>query len=442
MSLVAALALLVIGVLGLVLLDILLRRPVVGVWLVLGLELVNASVSSQVSSMEFLGFRVSVMDVGFSILVVAAVLRLTGISRTSPEQRSIVVFSAALLVSLVLGVAAGAIQEVLNGFRGFHGFLGSALYFSTVLPQLRTREAMMTPWFATGVGLLAIVSMRWVGRLTSSDLGVFDATFDTTIRVLSGPHTMLVATTALVLLLPGLDARLGRPRRERVLGIVLLLVSIVLNRRTVWLALAVAVIALLMLNRRTGKRVVVGVAAGLFLFLAALPLFAGDEPEEGVARPVTDTGTLAWRLEGWAGLLEEGPDDPAEYVIGQPFDSGYERVVGGRDLDSNPHSFYLQTFLRTGIVGLSALLAALALSLLGLIRSSRAEAAPFSSEHLIILLTMQMVWFLTWQAGAEQVIILGLAAGMATSQRRSGLHSRPTPRSAPTLERPLAAPFR
>lgn len=442
MSLVATLALLAIGILGLVLLDTLLRRPVVGVWLVLGLELVNASVSNEVSSMEFLGFRVSVMDVGFSILAVAAVLRLTTISRPSPEQRSIAVFVAALVLSLVLGLVAGGIQEVLNGFRGFHGFLSSALYFSTVIPELRTREAMMGPWFATGIGLLLIVSMRWVGRLTATDLGVFDATFDTTIRVLSGPHTMLVATTALVLLLPALDAGLRRPTRERALGIVLLLMCVVLNRRTVWLALAVAVLALLVLDRRAGKRVVIAAGVGLLIFMAALPLFSGEEPEAGVARPVTDTGTLAWRLEGWAGLIETGPDQPAEYVIGQPFDSGYERVVGGRDLDSNPHSFYLQTFLRTGIVGLGALVVALALSFLALIRLPRADAGPFSGELLIVLLIMQMVWFLTWQAGAEQGVVLGLAAGMAAAQRRSGPPGRPAPKGRRMVRRPLAARVR
>lgn len=418
MSAIVAIALLVLGGLSLVLLDALIRRPVTGLWLVLALAVFDIYFDDPLTSAQIMGFRVSLSDIGFAILGVAALLRIVRLSRTSLEQRALLVFGGMAFLSLGLGLGTSAIRDVVNEFRGFVGFLTSALYFATVLPDVRTRLRMMGAWFTAGVAMATIVLLRWTGRVAGAEIGVLDRTYDAAIRVLSGPDTLFLGTIALVLLLPALDPDSNRPRRERVLGALLLAMTVVLNRRTVWLALVAVMLALLILDRRVGKRMVIAAAAGVVLFVAALPLFSTDQYDDSVAQSATSTATLAWRLEGWAALLESGPDELSDYVLGQPFGSSYIRVVAGRELSSNPHSFYLNAYLRMGIIGLAGLIAVLTLTFAALVRSRR-TGGPLSSIHLLVLLIMQAVWYVTWVPGPDQGIILGLAVATAAFHRHS-----------------------
>lgn len=411
------LGMLIVGLLGLTFLDLLVRRPVPAAAVVLWLIVLTALLPGSVMSIELGGFRVSLSDLGLSFVAFAAILRLLRTRGTSPAQRVLIFLGLLTVVSLLLGVVSQGADAAVNEFRSYLSFLGPALYFSTVAGNRDTRSGILRAWFGAGVGIAVVVVLRWAGQIAGIPLGVFEAAYDAVIRVLDGPQTMFVATCAMVLVLPGLEPGATRFNKQRYLGIALLLMTIVLNRRTVWLALAVALLALLLQDRRIGRRVTMVATAGLILFVAILPVFSSGDSDRAIAQSVTDAGTLTWRLEGWSDLLESGPDEAGHYVIGQPFGSGYLRTVDGRDLETNPHSFYLQTFLRTGLVGVGALVLLLGMTFMRLVQKS-SEEGPLSANHLLLLLVMQAVWFLTWPPGAEQGIVLGLAIGTTAAPAR------------------------
>ena len=146
-----------------------------------------------------------------------------------------------------------------------------------------------------------------------------------------------------------------RARRLTRLGVVLLLFVVVLNRRTVWLALLVGVAVIMLRNRRLGRRAVVMVAAAAVI-TAAVYLALPRLGRESGRLTSSGTGTLDWRIEGWQALLETWSRDPVSWLIGQPFGSGFARRVEGMEVVLEAHNFYLTTLLRTGTVGLVALI--------------------------------------------------------------------------------------
>ena len=85
---------------------------------------------------------------------------------------------------------------------------------------------------------------------------------------------------------------------------------------------------------------------------------------------------------------------------------------------AHPHNFYIEMLLRTGVVGLLALLALTAGLLLATWRQTDDDAGIFGSGVLAALLTMQLIWFITWTPGLEQGIVTGIA--IALTARRTG----------------------
>lgn len=413
--------LLVVGALALVLLDSLVRRPRVGMLLTLWMVVISAALDSAATSVEVAGIRVSLSDLGFGLIGLAAVMRLVRRSHLSLGQAAALLLAGMAVLSLMLSVGAGPIEQSVNSFRGYFGFLAALVYFSTVTTDRDQREDFMRIWFGPAIVMAGLVVMRWGGRLAGVDLGVIDESFDAPIRVLDGPESLFVGSSALLFLVPALAPAANRPAREKYLGVVLLIITVLLNRRTLWLAVAAAALLVVIRDPRIGRRVVLAVGVGFALFVASLPLFAGDDGG-GAARPVTDASTLLWRAEGWMGLLETGPEEPAHYLIGQPFGSGYDRTVDGRTLESNPHNFYLQTFLRTGIIGLGALVVTLWAAVRGLSRRRTEGFDALTSGHLLVLVVVQLVWYLAWPPGAEQGLLLGLA--LASTGRLEPTRSR------------------
>lgn len=416
-------ALLLIGGVLLILLalyavDVLIHRPAAAAWLVLGLVVIYATVDVALVSVSFGGFRVSLIDLGFGLVAYAAVLRLLRARSLSTGQWALIVFGLVILLNLVLGVTSGPVDAALNEFRLFMAFVGTGLYFSTVDLTLATREGIAKAWLGTGLAITGVVVVRWLARLVGFDLGVLDDTYDAAIRVLSGPETMFVASGAVILLLAGSEAG-PNSRAYRRAGVVMLMVAVLLNRRTIWVALAAGLVVLLVRERRIGMRASVVAVSGLVVFAFLLPFFTASEgPGERAAQSATDLGTLGWRIEGWSALLNSNLNQPADFVVGKPLGTGFERTVAGRELESNPHSFYVQTLLRTGVVGLAALITLLVTSIQSLLRRSPEETGPLRRGHLFLLLVMLAIFLLTWLPGAEQALILGLAVAAAAEPRR------------------------
>ncbi len=409
------------------LLEVLVRRADIGAGFVLVGMLLQAIFVERVPSVYLSNTRVELSDVLFSLVLAAGLARLLRVRRYTPLLRWLLLLGIVLLVSLGRGVLTLSPQRSLNDFRLYMQFAGPALYFATFPPSAWLSHRIGRLWLAAAAVMLALVSLRWLDVFAGVHLGVPAEQFgnDTAIRVIDGPYTFFLAT-ATVLTLPAWQQRGRRARRLRALSLLLLLFVMLLDRLTVWLAMLVSVVVLLLRNRRFGRRALVMLAGAAIVTAAVFVAFPGSgSNQEPLARSATSGGTLTWRLEGWSELVSSWSENPANWFVGQPFGSGFERVVQGSDVASHPHNFYIETMLRTGVVGLLALLALTAGLLRGLWRSGSGGAGRglFGPEVLPALVAMQLVWFITWVPGPEQGIVTGLALALvATRAGAPGRH--------------------
>jgi hypothetical protein len=408
---------------GIAVTDVLVRRADVGAALLLGSALLSAILDRQVPAVMLSGgIRVEVLDVVFTLVLAAAILRVLRMPRFTPWQRWTLLVSIMLLLSLVRGAAAFGPQHAIAEFRLFVAFLAGALYFCTFPPSSRMNDRIGRIWLALSIPMMILVCLRWLDVFAGIDLGVRPAEFgaDAEVKVLNGPYTFFLAN-AFILTVPFWQLPDRRSRRLTSLGALLLVVVVLLNRRTAWLAIIVGLAVLMVRNRRFSRRLVAVVVGAVLLAIAGYVALGGSSGEEQtVATSAVGTGTLDWRIEGWVELLGGLSADPVKWGIGEPLGTDFTREVLGTEVEAEPHNFYLSHLLRAGMVGLLALIALTG----GLLRALwRWRPSPGGRDGLLgpgvfpALLAMQIVWFLVWTPGMEQGIITGLAAGLAACSR-------------------------
>ena len=410
---------------GLALLDVTIRRAEVGVAAVFLSAIVQAAFVYNVPSLSLGGMRVGVTDVVAVIVLAAAVARCLRLRHLSRHQHWLIMLGVLLLVSLMLGIASHGVQLSINDSRQYLFFVGAALYMATFRPTADLYDRIGRIWLMAAVLMVLLACVRWLQVFAGIDLGVPAEIngVDTKIRVLDGPYAFFLAGP-LLLTIP-VWLRRGQPRWVRWLGVVLLVVLIALDRRTVWLAIFVGLAVLLLRGRRLKPRAVALVAAASIVIVLA---FAGDVLARDQSPPgtVTSTGTVTWRIEGWSILVDRWSESPVNWFVGQPSGSGYARTVEGSDFNSNPHNFYIQTVIRAGMGGLIALIALTVGLLRRLWRVSVGGVGLFDPSVLAPLVAMQLIWYLMWIPGLEQGIVTGIAIAVAVT----GAHKRSGPARA------------
>jgi O-Antigen ligase len=429
-DLLLGLLLVAIAAAAVVLLEALLRRPEVGAAFLLGATLLSASLDNNVPAVVLpSGVRVQVHDAAFALVLAAGILRVLRLQRLDPLHRWVLLLCVMMLLSLVRGAAAFGFQPAIGEFRLFLAFVAGTLYFATFRPSPQLNERIAKLWLAASVPMMILVGLRWLDTLAGIDLGVPQEQFgaDAAVKVLDGPYTFFLAIAAL-LTVPYWQLRDDRARRLTRLGVLLLLFVVLLNRRTVWLTMIIGIAVLMVRGRQFRRRTVVIVVGAVLLTVAAYVALGGTSGDEPVARSALGTGTLDWRIQGWSELLSGLSNSPVQWLIGEPFGTGFTREAQGTQVLGDPHNFYISTLLRAGVVGLLALIALSGGSLWALRRTpAQAGGGLLTPSMFPALLAMQAVWFLTWEPGMEQGIISGLAIGLVVARRR-GVVPVPQPR--------------
>jgi hypothetical protein len=422
------LILLLAGGLGIILVDWLIKRPDVVAGLVLGSVVVQALFEEAVPSLMLPGqTRVGIPDVVSALILAAGVARLLRLRRLDRFHCWLVLLSVILSISLIRGMAAFGAQPSIADFRQYLFFAGVALYFATFPPSDELYDRIGRIWLAMAIPMMVLVCLRWLAMFVGIDLGVPAEKYgaDAAIRVIDGPYTFFLAC-AFILTIPAW-LRDERARWIRWTSVALLLFVLVLNRRTVWLAIVVGIAVLGLRDRRLGSRAIILVALGAVVTAVAFVYLGGLQ--EGAQPVVTSgTGNLDWRIQGWSELVGAWSHDVTNWVVGQPFGSGYTRKIEGIAETSHPHNFYIETMIRTGVAGLVAVLALTVGLLRALWHTPTHDTGLLDPSVITALLAMQIVWFLTWVPGNEQGIVTGIACALAAAQSWSRSEfGQPTP---------------
>jgi hypothetical protein len=407
--------------LGLALVELTIRRTDVGAALVLFLFVLEEALP-HVALAVFVGpFRISTNDLLFLVLLAAAVARLLRLRRLTPSQRLLVTFFLLLAWSLFRGIELYALTSSVNEARRFLRFSAAALYFSTVEPKSAVLSRLGALWLAAALALGAITLLRWIGHAVGLYGGFFGNADD--LRVVPATAALVIGMGVLIAL-PLLRSRtLGPPR---FIAPVLFVFVVLLQHRSVWIVTGAGILYLVLrdrdLSRQLASTLLGGIVVLSFLLFAVFE-DREDEVSQQLATSAQNTDTFEWRVNGWIALFRDSaPEEPAEWLLGKPFGSGWQRIseATGQEIEVSPHNFYIEVLLRMGVVGLVVVLSAYYLA----VRDTRirwkvksTDGAYLTISELHVAASVLLLYFVVYSAEPAHGMLLGLACAYGFQAR-------------------------
>jgi hypothetical protein len=386
-------------------------KPVLALWAlaaVFAAELATP-VPLDTSLLRAGGTHIYLADILGLVMLIATVINLI---RRPPPARIMLPLSAAGAVfaaNLYAGVAEFGLRHAVNESREWLYILVTTAFVVTAGPWT---SRFWRPWFALAAGLVGL------SCLGLARYGLHPVTSRIVVNGQQVDPRPLTAAGALALafvLVAMLGSRTITPRRKAVFGTVLLSTIILVQQRTVWAVLAVVFLVWAAASwrghstARHRRLAAVGVAAlGAMALALAGGVATGSVFGRSLAETTANNSTLQWRLIGWSDLLRSDHSAVA-LVFGLPFGTGYRRSVLGTVTNVAPHSFYVATLLRLGVIGTLALI-----FLYWNVWKHRRKAAValgVSPLTTVLLLVALLVFSLTYE---PSLLASSLLAGLLT----------------------------
>ncbi|MEM1223327.1 MAG: O-antigen ligase family protein [Verrucomicrobiota bacterium] len=336
-----------------------------------------------------------------------------GFKRKDIPFLALLVWGMFLSLNFLLGIREYGIQVATNEFRGYLYIISVAVYVSTL--NMDYIWPKIEKFWIYGSVALTIVAL----------VGYTDGDLSRQGRPLDSTPTFFLLQAAII----GLFMYVRGTLQRHMVPFCLMLfpMLIILQHRSVWITSLLALSIILWVVPQVRSLILKWGSIAFFVFgtvaIVAFgePLFEAlaDSYQEAVTtRTDKNTSTFVWRLQGWTGLITGGQMDSAkEILLGNPFGTGWERVVMTSDgleevRTESPHNYYLQTFLRCGLLGIIALLG---IHFYGL-RHLRYRAYFDRNLRpillcLFILLACQMLFYFVYGSAFIQAVLLGAVIG-------------------------------
>lgn len=388
----------------------------------------------QLGAISLYLFDLAMITVGAAAIV--RMVYLSGRTRLPIAAAALVVFVAIFAISFVRGLVGYDVQAAGVEFRRYLGFLVVAMYIFSFRPDPERRRGFMNWWLLGGALLCGLTLVRWVVAVLEGEPG--------RLRVVGSRETLFIAQAMLI----ALHLFLLRDPKPwlRWAAIAFLPFVVLLQHRTVWIVLIVAIVVLAAREGRLRAPLAGLLAFGIIAVALGALLIYGDESTAVLGQSATQGSTFTWRLIGWQALLEQHFADPVTAAFGAPFGAGFLRDLRelGYSVDVSPHNFYITMLLRGGPL---ALVCFGIMYVYGLARTGRgANQLPEDAlgyRTAFVLLLSHLVFFLSYEPWAEQGVILGVALSLAASapsrRERKELEKHKSPESSIRPE-PVVAP--
>lgn len=392
---------------------VLARLFELGVVLVLAAVLLDTLFMREMPAID-IGVWVYPKDVIFCLLLFAAIFRLLPWRWQLRRARWVgVLLLLMFLLTFVRGLPLYSLKAVGNETRGYFPFIVGLLYFSTFKYDCRRQSRLITIWLAGSLAMGILTVFRWI----ATSLGLAIATEweavmgEGSMRVIHCAHAFYLATAFFFSLY--LYYTNSGPTWQRRLFLLLGPVLILLQHRTVWIAVILGMLWLYARDARFRTRFAIGVSAALMVgALLTLLLFGsqGENTQRSLHYSAFDTGTFAWRVEGWKALLAERASSET-LLIGQPFGAGFERHMEGGMVTVSAHNFYLETLVQFGVPGGLLLFGLYVWSIGRLRREPRILLYPDFRLWQAFLM-MHLSYSVTYSVNYEQAILLGVVVSV------------------------------
>ncbi len=433
---------------GIVLLEQLTKRPEWGAGMVMALVVIVAGLGNVIPPIDTGSVVIIYSDITSVLLIGAATMRLLRRGHHSTPSRLAVPFMLLVVYAIYRGAGVGVINEAFRESRNFLAYGGAILYFSTFRLTAEQREAIGRVWLFGAIGLITITFIRWGGLVVGvPQTGIWARPQEPgSIRVIDGRNALVILQALLIIAPVWIDRR--AKSWEKTTAVLCLLVVLLMQHRTVWITLLVAGLVAAARDPRLGRPLVAGFAILVLVGSFSLVQLDNSSLDETVAedgtsafvpRSPADSGSFEWRAQGWFYLMTHNQPPPAhELLYGRPFGEGYTRQLSnGNFVDTVPHNFYIETYLRVGVLGVGLLFLLIFGTLFRLSRRGRydRDGRLLTSETLYVLMLTHVVHSMAWSPDLEQGVLVGIAASVAFASRQPGLRAArgsipPGPRAA------------
>lgn len=371
------------------------------------------SVVGSTSGLEVSGIAIYARDAVFLAMATAGIARLcakeTGREGGAPMGWAWWPLSLLIAVSLLRGVQSYGANLAGNDFRPLFYLLAGLVSISTLRANSSYVRDVIDIWIGVGLVLAAVAFARVMGVTIGSPVEQQPFLEG---RPLYAWSSLLIAQATLLSLYR--EPLKSRWARVPALPYVLIVAVLISRQRTVWVAMVVSVVAMWTIFRpgksendtQVRRHGGAGfVAAAVLVVIVATG--GGGSIERDLASSTrgatAQNSTFVWRLEGWRDLLDQQRANPQDLVLGIPYGAGYHRTVFRTEVEYSPHSWYVQTISRAGVLGCVLMV----IALVGLLRQARtAGLLPRSLGSLLLLSTV--VYGITYHPPETQGILIGL----------------------------------
>ena len=408
-----------------------------GLSLVFGIYIVDALMMG--SGTINVGINLFFPDIVLGLIAAVAGLRLIFISELPDQNRAWLCFCTLIVVSLLTGLISFGTAAGVQA-RAYFYFMVSGLYAMSFTMDEKRLRLVFNALTVSAFVFVLLAFYRWIVYYTPIEEllppgGIYNV--DGAIRVVYSSNTLVIAQMLVCGLFFAAAAR--GYAIARFVSPVLLGTVLVLQHRSVWLAAMVGVLVRLLLgNSKSGSAAKQIVLVGAIIAVTAVPLVFSDKLS-GVTQQVgasasnvlAGKGTAGERLNSWREIIKNWyTAGPRSILIGQSFGSDNTRYVedsrgGTRKIDYLAHNFYVQTLFNTGLLGLGAFLLAAWYVMTGLYRICRAGHGGVEAEVLLVLMAMQLAYYIPYGTDYLQSFIFGISlayvAGKDMLQRQTAI---------------------
>lgn len=389
-----------------------------GMWLVAAASLLQTVTGN--APILHLGIALYPGDLMSVVLGLVACVRLASQSRTGNSPLAWWVFSAAVLASLVTGLLSFGTTAGVQSRDYVHlvvvvSYLLSFQYDDQLLARLCSVLAALV-W-----ALVGLTVYRWIVYYTPIPSllppgGVYNV--DGAIRVVWSSDALLMGIVLIGLAFFGEGA--GAFKKAWPLTLVLLAVVVLLQHRSVWLAVLAGAVGPLVAGGRISvamKRLIL-LSCVCTVVLAPILLSersAGlaDELGARTSSALLAQGTVSDRMQGWSAMLTKWSQaGPRSIALGSSFGTPNTRYVISsegelRKVDYFAHNMYVQTLFNTGLIGLGGFLAMLWWLLSRLRRGAAGQQLAAECRMLFVFVLMITVYLVPYGAHYVQGLVIG-----------------------------------
>lgn len=384
-----------------------------------------------------LGVSVFLPDLPFVMLALVALMRFSLLKEARPRTLAFYLFALVFAMNLVHGLVVFKASAGPPARPAFYALAACAYLLSFPMDARRLRSLYnVLVW--VGVALLAMVVYRMT--ITALDVrellppsGSFQPAGHSKWRVISSGETLVVAEAMVALwvfygLAPGWTT-------WRFLVPLLAVAAVVLQHRSVWLA-SLAGYGGFYLGRMKSLFdarhvlpllvLLIGLAGGVTMLARSGGEGGGGGVGGDVVKSARDAaqlqGTAGERLRSWQQMVEGwAAAGPRSWVAGQPFGTVYDRIVRDenqiRRISYTAHNYYVELLASQGLVGLLSFLAIYLTCVTGLWRLRRDPDFGLAARWLLVMVSFQMVYYLTYGVEFFQSLFLGAALSLVCRNR-------------------------